>query len=118
MCLLVDLNELTLRLMIEMTGKGCSVARETIEDQISCAKYSTRAHGKIGARSERRGTADEGQTRRQNASEWQRRGWSPAAEARHVGSEKIIHQCCDHTALFGLRLYAGKHRKCDFVLVA
>ena len=71
------------------------------------------SHGKKDAKNERGGTADEGYTRRQNASEWRRRGWSLAVEAEHVGPENIIHQGYDHTALSGLRLAVARFQDCD-----
>ena len=74
------------------------------------------SHGRKGARSEQRGIADEDQTRRQNASEWRRRGWSTAVEAERVGSENIIHHGKDHTALHGLRLVVGRLQDCGFVI--
>ena len=72
------------------------------------------SHGKKDARGEQRGIADEGQSRQKNASERQRRGWSLAVEAEHVGLESIIHQRYDHTALYGLRLIVVRHQGCDF----
>ena len=82
--------------------------------QIFDARVSVTSHGKKDARSEQGGIADEGQTRRQNASEWQRRGWSLAVEAEHVGLENIIHQRYDHSALSGLRLIVVRYQDCDF----
>ena len=78
------------------------------------ARCSMTSHGKKDARSEQCGIADEGQTRRQNASEWKRRGWSLAVEAEHVGPENIIHRRYDHTALPGLRLIVVRHQGCNF----
>lgn len=60
---------------------GCERDGGKIEVEISHTRPSMTSHGKKDARSEQFGTADEGQTRRQNASEWQRRGWSLAVEA-------------------------------------
>ena len=82
--------------------------------QVFGAKRSMTSHGKRDARNEQGGIGDEGQTRRQNASERQRRGWSLAVEAAHVDSENIIHQGHDHTALSCLRLVVVKHQDCDF----
>jgi hypothetical protein len=89
-----------------MIGKdlfGCERDGGEVGYQICQARPSTTSHGKKDARSEQSGTADEGQTRQQNASEWQRRGWSLVVEAEHAGPENIIHQGYGHTVLSGLR---------------
>jgi hypothetical protein len=89
-----------------MIGKdlfGCERDGGEAGYQICQARPSTTSHGKKDARSEQSGTADEGQTRQQNASEWQRRGWSLVVEAEHAGPENIIHQGYGHTVLSGLR---------------
>jgi hypothetical protein len=102
--------------MIKMVGKdlfGCMRDGGEGGYQIGQARPSMTSHGKKDASSEQIGTADEGQTRRQNASEWQGRGWSLVVEAEHAGPENIIHQGYDHTAESGLRLIVVGHQDRD-----
>jgi hypothetical protein len=102
--------------MIRMIGKdlfGCERDGGETGYQILFARRSMTSHGKKDARSEQGGIADEGQTRQQNASERQRRGWSLVVEAEHAGPENIIHQGYDHMALSCLRLILVRCQDCD-----
>jgi hypothetical protein len=102
--------------MIKVLGEICPMVRGMVGYQIPPANCSMTSRGRAGGRNEEHRTADKGQVRRQNTSEWRRRGWSPAAEARHVGVENIIHHGCNLTALSGLRLSVGGQQECNFVV--